>query len=37
MINLGIIGTGMISRNFVATAEKTNEFNFRNQGLCEDN
>ena len=26
MINLGIIGTGMISRNFVATAEKTNEF-----------
>ena len=26
MINLGIIGTGMISQNFVATAEKTNEF-----------
>ena len=26
MINLGIIGTGMISRNFVTTAEKTNEF-----------
>lgn len=26
MINLGIIGTGMISRNFVTTAEKINEF-----------
>ena len=26
MINLGIIGTGMISRNFVTTAEKTKEF-----------